>query len=134
MWRLRWPPQINSRGLFRGCDVIRCKGRTLLLSGKTLGIIGQGNIAKEVIARAKGMDMKVVMWSRFHSPPPPRALQAREGCAEGCASCVAHAYPEQLSRGIRPRYVDACDRKGGRATPGCSRLLPTSPVAVAAAV
>ncbi len=34
------------------------------LKGRTLGIIGLGNIARAVIARAKGLEMNIVAWSR----------------------------------------------------------------------
>jgi D-3-phosphoglycerate dehydrogenase len=34
------------------------------LAGRTLGVIGTGAIGREVIARAKAFDMKVVAWSR----------------------------------------------------------------------
>lgn len=44
------------------------------LTDKTLGIIGQGNIAQEVISRAKGMQMKVIAWSRSLTPEGAQAL------------------------------------------------------------
>jgi len=34
------------------------------LKGRTLGVVGLGNIGKEVIKRAKGLEMNVVAWSR----------------------------------------------------------------------
>ena len=36
-------------------------------SGKTLAVIGMGSIATELITRAKGMQMKIVGWSRYVS-------------------------------------------------------------------
>ena len=39
-------------------------GNALGVKGKTIGVIGLGSIGKEVIKRAKGMEMKVVGWSR----------------------------------------------------------------------
>lgn len=34
------------------------------LKGRTLGVVGLGNIGKEVIKRAKGLEMNVIAWSR----------------------------------------------------------------------
>jgi D-3-phosphoglycerate dehydrogenase / 2-oxoglutarate reductase len=39
-------------------------GKANGVKGKVLGIIGLGSIGKEVITRAKGLDMQVVAWSR----------------------------------------------------------------------
>ena len=39
-------------------------GKAAGIKGKVLGIIGIGNIGKEVIRRAKGLEMPVVAWSR----------------------------------------------------------------------
>jgi D-3-phosphoglycerate dehydrogenase len=39
-------------------------GKAEGVKGKTIGVIGLGSIGKEVIKRAKGLDMKVVAWSR----------------------------------------------------------------------
>ena len=44
------------------------------VAGKTLGIIGQGNIAREVIIRAKGLQMNIVAWSRSLTEPTAKAL------------------------------------------------------------
>ena len=39
-------------------------GKASGVKGKTLGVVGLGNIGREVIQRAKGLDMNVVAWSR----------------------------------------------------------------------
>ena len=39
-------------------------GKARGLKGRTLGIIGLGNIGKKVIEKAKGMEMNIVAWSR----------------------------------------------------------------------
>jgi len=38
------------------------------VKGKTIGIIGLGSIGKEVIKRAKGLEMNIVAWSRSLTP------------------------------------------------------------------
>src|SRR5262245_66516332 len=41
--------------------------------GRTLGLLGYGNIGQEVVARAHGFGMPVLVWSRrFSSGPGPR--------------------------------------------------------------
>ena len=43
-------------------------GKAFGLKGRTLGVIGMGNIAKAVIARAKGLEMNILAWSRSLTP------------------------------------------------------------------
>ncbi len=43
-------------------------GKARGLKGRTLGLIGLGNIARAVIARAKGLEMNVIAWSRSLTP------------------------------------------------------------------
>ena len=49
-------------------------GKARGLKGRTLGIIGLGNIARAVIARAKGLEMNVVAWSRSLTPEMAEAM------------------------------------------------------------
>ena len=49
-------------------------GKARGLKGRTLGIIGLGNIARAVIARAKGLEMNIVAWSRSLTPEMAEAL------------------------------------------------------------
>lgn len=44
------------------------------LRGRTLGLVGRGNIAKSMIRIAKGIDMNVVCWSRRFSPEEAKEL------------------------------------------------------------
>jgi len=46
------------------------------LFGKTMGIIGVGQIGKEVIARAQAFGMRVIAWSRSLTPEKADALNA----------------------------------------------------------
>lgn len=49
-------------------------GKARGLKGRTLGVIGLGNIARAVIARAKGLEMNIVAWSRSLTPEMAEAL------------------------------------------------------------
>jgi len=49
-------------------------GKSDGVKGKTLGDVGLGNIGKEVIQRAKGLDMNVVAWSRSMTDAKAAAL------------------------------------------------------------
>lgn len=48
-------------------------GKARGLKGRTLGIIGMGNIAQAVIIRAKALDMKILAWSRSLTPQQAEA-------------------------------------------------------------
>jgi D-3-phosphoglycerate dehydrogenase len=54
-------------------------GKARGLKGRTLGVIGLGNIGKAVIARAKALEMNVLAWSR--SLTPAAAEELGIGCA-----------------------------------------------------
>ena len=49
-------------------------GKARGLKGRTLGIIGLGNIARAVIARAQALEMNVVAWSRSLTPATAEAM------------------------------------------------------------
>ncbi len=49
-------------------------GKAFGLKGRTLGVIGMGNIAKAVVARARGLEMKVLAWSRSLTPEAAEAM------------------------------------------------------------
>lgn len=49
-------------------------GKARGLKGRTLGVIGLGNIARAVIARALGLEMNIVAWSRSLTPETAEAL------------------------------------------------------------
>lgn len=59
------------RRIPQACADLICKawkkgeyGKAFGLKGRTLGVIGMGNIAKAVVARARGLEMKILAWSR----------------------------------------------------------------------
>ena len=56
-------------------------GKAAGLKGRTLGVIGLGNIGKAVVRRAKGLEMNVAAWSRSLTPE-----KAKELGVEFCAS------------------------------------------------
>jgi D-3-phosphoglycerate dehydrogenase / 2-oxoglutarate reductase len=49
-------------------------GKAKGLKGRTLGIIGMGQIGQAVAKRAKALDMKIIAWSRSLSPEKAEAL------------------------------------------------------------
>jgi D-3-phosphoglycerate dehydrogenase len=52
-------------------------GKANGLKGRTLGIIGVGAIGKAVIKRAKGLDMKIIAWSRSLTEEKAKELDNR---------------------------------------------------------
>ena len=55
-------------------------GKAAGLKGRTLGVIGLGNIGKAVVRRALALEMKVAAWSRSLTPEAAKALGV-EFCA-----------------------------------------------------
>lgn len=55
-------------------------GKAAGLKGRTLGVIGLGNIGKAVVRRALALEMKVAAWSRSLTPETAKALGV-EFCA-----------------------------------------------------
>ena len=49
-------------------------GKARGLKGRTLGVIGLGNIGQAVIDRAKGLEMEVIAWSRSLTPEAAKAM------------------------------------------------------------
>jgi len=49
-------------------------GKAAGVKGKTLGVVGIGNIGREVIQRAKGLEMEIVAWSRSLTDESAQAL------------------------------------------------------------
>jgi len=49
-------------------------GKAKGLKGRTLGIIGTGQIGRAVARRAKGLEMKIMVWSRGLTPEKAEAL------------------------------------------------------------
>jgi D-3-phosphoglycerate dehydrogenase / 2-oxoglutarate reductase len=52
-------------------------GKARGLAGRTLGILGFGAIGKAVAARAAGLEMKVVAWSRSLTPEAAGGISSR---------------------------------------------------------
>lgn len=49
-------------------------GKARGLKGRTLGVIGMGNIGRAVIERAKGLEMNILAWSRSLTPEAAEAM------------------------------------------------------------
>jgi D-3-phosphoglycerate dehydrogenase len=78
--------------------------------GKTLGIIGTGQIGQELIKRARAFGMPVVAWSRSLTPQKAEKLkvQRAESIAEVAESCDVlsiHLAQNDQTRGIISKEV-----------------------------
>jgi len=72
---------------------LTCEG----LRDHTLGIIGRGNIAKSLINIAKGMHMKIIVWSRSFSPEEAKALGVEYAATPLDVAKVADAVSVHIS-------------------------------------
>lgn len=85
-----------------------CKGRfseAAGLKGRTLGVIGMGQIGQDVAARAAAFGMQVVAWSRSLSPERAEALGVRYAgspveVAARCDVLTVHVALSGATRGI----------------------------------
>lgn len=57
------------------------------LHGRTLGLVGLGNIGRDMITKAKAFGMNVVAFSRHTSPADADAMGIRLGSLEDLAAC-----------------------------------------------
>lgn len=78
--------------------------------GKTLGIIGTGQIGQELIKRARAFGMPVVAWSRSLTPQKAEKLKIQraesiEDVAESCDVLSIHLAQNDQTRGIISREV-----------------------------
>lgn len=78
--------------------------------GKTLGIIGTGQIGQEVIKRALAFGMPVIAWSRSLTPQKAEQLKVKraesiEEVAETCDVLSVHLAQNDQTRGIISKDV-----------------------------
>lgn len=78
--------------------------------GKTLGIIGTGQIGQELIKRARAFGMPVVAWSRSLTPQKAEKLKIQraesiEEVAESCDVLSIHLAQNDQTRGIISKEV-----------------------------
>lgn len=78
--------------------------------GKTLGIIGTGQIGQELIKRARAFGMPVVAWSRSLTPQKAEKLKVKradsiEDVAEDCDILSIHLAQNDQTRGIISKDV-----------------------------
>ena len=62
-------------GAWRKGEYAKARG----LKGRTLGVVGVGNIGSELVARARAFGMPCVAWSAHMTPDRARALDATSG-------------------------------------------------------
>ncbi len=79
------------------------------LFGKTIGIIGVGQIGKEVIHRAKALGLKVIAWSR--SLTPEKAEQLGVECAEFIEELVPQCDIISVHLAMKPETKNIINRK-----------------------
>ena len=94
------------------------------LYGRTLALLGVGSIGQEMIRRAAGFGMNVVIWSRrfdgadrARSPISRRARWASRACCASIAIELAPTPADAVSRGRRrqrPRRAQPGDEGAGR--------------------
>jgi len=78
--------------------------------GKTLGIIGTGQIGQELIKRARAFGMPVVAWSRSLTPQKAEKLKIQRAAsiqevAESCDVLSIHLAQNDQTRGIISKEV-----------------------------
>ena len=88
-------------------------GKARGLAGRTLGILGFGAIGKAVAARAAGLEMKVVAWSRSLTSETAEAqgvgfAASPEELAAVCDAVSIHlALTPETKHIVGPRFLDA---------------------------
>lgn len=85
--------------------------------GKTLGIIGTGQIGQELIKRARAFGMPVIAWSRSLTPQKAEKLKVKransiEEVAESCDVLSIHLAQNDQTRGIISKDVLATLKDG----------------------
>src|SRR3546814_8069588 len=66
--------------------------RARMLKGKTVGIIGYGNIAKALISRLAGWDARILVSNRSKLPSPPGVAQRSEEHTSELQSLMRISY------------------------------------------
>ena len=88
-------------------------GKARGLAGRTLGILGFGAIGQAVTARAAGLEMKVVAWSRSLTPEIAEAqgigyAASPEALAAACDAVSVHlALTPETKHLVGPRFLEA---------------------------
>ncbi len=94
------------------------------LAGKTLGLIGCGNIGSIVADRAQGLKMRVIAYDPFLSPERAADLGRREGRAGRAARARRLHHPAHAADRADPQHAvgrePAADQKGVRIV-NCAR-------------
>lgn len=94
------------KGYWNKSDYSKADG----IFGKTLGIIGTGQIGTEVIKRAKGFGLKVVAWSRSLTPEAAKEMgviyaDSVKEVASACDILSVHLAMNEKTKGIISKEV-----------------------------
>lgn len=99
--------------LRNGCWRKKEFGKARGLAGRTLGILGFGAIGKAVAARAAGLEMKVVAWSRSLTPEAAQAhgvgyAASPVELAAACDAVSIHlAFTPETKHLVDKQFLDA---------------------------
>jgi D-3-phosphoglycerate dehydrogenase len=98
------------------------------LKGRTIGIIGLGNVGSEVLRRARAFDLDVVVWSR--SLPPAAAEDMDVGYRASPEAVAADATIVTLHVAATPETENLADRLFFEALPEGGIFVNTARAAV----
>jgi len=98
------------------------------LKGRTIGVVGLGNIGEEVVRRAQSFDLDVVAWSR--SLTPERAEEMGIGYCESAVDVARSASIVSLHVASTPETRHLADREFFEALPKGALFINTTRAAV----
>lgn len=111
-------------GLWNKKEYAQAKG----LKGRTLGILGLGNIGTEVMHRARAFDLEVIAWSRSLTPDKAETLGI--GYRETPEAVAADASIVSLHVASTPETKHLADRSFFEALPDGAYFINTTRAAV----
>ena len=97
------------------------------LTGKTLGLIGCGNIGSIVADRAIGLKMKVIAYDPFLSPERALATRRREGRARRPAPARRFHHPAHAADRRDPQHPRRRGARGDQERRAHHQLRPRRP-------
>ncbi len=94
------------------------------LAGQTLGLIGVGNIGREMIPRARAFGMRVIAWSRSLTPETAEALQI--GYRATPLDVASEADIVSVHVALTPETHHLCGRAFFEAMKPCAYFINTA--------